>query len=414
MGVIVDLTGKRYGILTVKEMAPHTQGKAVKWKCLCDCGKTCIVTGNNLKSGHTKSCGCILSQSKRKEENLIGMINNDLTIVEKIPFVKGEHAKWLCRCVCGKEIALSKAEFLRRKSCGCKRSKKIQETKTLDLSGKRFGRLTAISMVSRNDTKRVMWKCLCDCGNTAVVSTGNLRNGHTQSCGCLQKANAYNARFKDYTGFRNGRLTALRMAPHKYGERVSWICKCDCGKETTVSSAKILKTQSCGCYAREKSIAILEKGRTTHGGTYERCYHVWSGMVDRCCHQYSEAYENYGGRGINICDEWLGENGYKNFREWAYQNGYDETAPRGEYTIDRIDVNGNYEPSNCRWISISEQQNNKRNTLLFEIDGEIKPLSEWCNLYSAKYGLVFKRIKSGWNIVRALTEPSRRKPKNMI
>ena len=95
-----------------------------------------------------------------------------------------------------------------------------------------------------------------------------------------------------------------------------------------------------------------------HGGINDRLYEVWGSMKKRCNNPNDKSYKNYGGRGIKVCKEW-NEN-YLSFKKWAYKNGYDENAPHGECTIDRINVNGNYEPNNCRWISNAEQQKNKR------------------------------------------------------
>lgn len=116
---------------------------------------------------------------------------------------------------------------------------------------------------------------------------------------------------------------------------------------------------------------------------------------------------DYGGRGISVCDEWL--NSYTAFRDWAYSNGYDENAPKGMCTLDRIDVNGNYEPSNCRWVNIKTQSNNRRRCRVYEIDGTTHSLGEWCELYKTNRELVYNRLKLGWDIKRALTEPVRRR-----
>ena len=106
----------------------------------------------------------------------------------------------------------------------------------------------------------------------------------------------------------------------------------------------------------------MVKRSTKHGFAHSRLYRIFAGMKDRCLNQNYKDYKYYGGRGIKICQEWLDD--FMNFHEWAYNNGYDENAPHGECTIDRIDVNGNYEPSNCRWVDMNIQANNRRKNLI--------------------------------------------------
>lgn len=118
-------------------------------------------------------------------------------------------------------------------------------------------------------------------------------------------------------------------------------------------------------------------------------------MKKRCYNLKYKRYNDYGGRGIKICNEWL--NDFKVFYDWAMQNGYKDNL-----TIDRIDVNGNYEPSNCRWANIKTQANNKRNNRIIEYKGEFHTMSEWANIYNINYKLLHSRLKKGWNIEKAL------------
>lgn len=162
----------------------------------------------------------------------------------------------------------------------------------------------------------------------------------------------------DLTGQKFGKLTVIKRSDVKAREAM-WLCKCDCGTEivTRGSSLRANLSNSCGCFRDE--YWQKQHNRLSHGGSRnERLYRVWRGMIDRCYYPSHNRYKIYGGRGITICTEWKED--YSSFREWALSNGYDSKAPRGKCTIDRIDVNGNYEPSNCRWVDMKFQANNKQ------------------------------------------------------
>ena len=139
-------------------------------------------------------------------------------------------------------------------------------------------------------------------------------------------------------------------------------------------------------------------GHYKHGGKGTKLYEVWYSMRRRCNKVNSNAYKYYGGRGIKVCKEW--NDNYSNFEKWARDNGYKEGL-----TIDRIDVNGNYDPSNCRWVSMKVQANNQRNTLKIEYRGVKKTLHEWASVLGIKAPTLYYRIyKLGWTIERAFSE----------
>lgn len=203
---------------------------------------------------------------------------------------------------------------------------------------------------------------------------------------------------KDITGKRFGRLVAIEPVGRDNRGYVLWRCKCDCGNEKLASLKSLGHgTSSCGCYAREKSAERCEK----HGMSRSRLYNVHRTMLGRCNNPNAHQYENYGGRGIKVCDEW---HDFKKFAEWALANGYRE-GKRGECTLDRIDPNGNYEPNNCRWVTMKTQERNRRNNNLVTYNGETHCISEWAEIVGLKCVTLRHRLKAGWSVEKALTAP---------
>ncbi len=171
---------------------------------------------------------------------------------------------------------------------------------------------------------------------------------------------------KDLTGQRFGRLTVLEFVPRK-GRHSYWLCRCDCGNEKVICGESLLKgtTTSCSCKQRE----IVRTRSVTHGLTDTRLYNSWCSMKARCYNHKNKEYNRYGGRGITICAEW--KNNFKTFYDWAMANGYSD-----DLSIDRIDVNGNYEPANCCWATDMEQAGNRRSNVYVEYQGELMCFAE--------------------------------------
>lgn len=196
------------------------------------------------------------------------------------------------------------------------------------------------------------------------------------------------------TGKIFGRLSVISLNGRSQHGNILWNCVCECGTKLVVGGSHLRNsnTMSCGCLRKE----VTAKQSTTHGKSKTPLYRVWRSMKDRCLNEHTSQYHDYGGRGIRICDEWFN---YKPFYIWSMANGY-----RKGLTIDRINNDGNYEPSNCRWVSRSIQNNNKRNCHLLTHNGKTLNLQQWANSIGISRGSLRDRLKR-MPIEKALTTP---------
>lgn len=203
------------------------------------------------------------------------------------------------------------------------------------------------------------------------------------------------SKFIDRTGQKLGRLTLIERVENNKFNQVQWKCRCDCGKEVIVKAYSLTtgQTKSCGCLKKEQNYINIAKVK--HNMTNTRLYNIWRNMKSRCLNPNNKRHKFYFDKGITVCDEW--KNDFMNFYNWAINNGY-----RDNLTIDRINNNGNYEPKNCRWATITEQNNNQSNNIRIKYNESEYTLSELSKIYNIKRATLYDRIKRGWTIDEAL------------
>lgn len=210
------------------------------------------------------------------------------------------------------------------------------------------------------------------------------------------------ANYIDLTGKRFNNLTVIERAESTKNGRTRWLCKCDCGNETVVSSAN-LKTgavKSCGCLRKKPA-------NKTHGLSKTPLYRMWRSMIYRCENPNHKAYKTYGGRGITVCEEW---HDFTAFKKWV-----DETKPNGNVTIDRINNNECYSPQNCRWADMATQANNRNSNLSISYNGETHNLMEWSDILNFDYKRVHNRMhKLGWSFEKSIMTPVDDRKRNKV
>jgi hypothetical protein len=206
----------------------------------------------------------------------------------------------------------------------------------------------------------------------------------------------------DLTGQTFSRLTVIELAGHNRRGKLLWRCTCSCdGREVVVATNDLRRgnSRSCGCLSRERSGNRVR----THGQSETRLYEAWCNIIRRTTNPKHESYPDYGGRGITICPEWR-----ESFEAFERDMG---PAYRDGLSIDRIDVNGHYEPGNVRWATHKEQARNTRANRLVTAWGQTRTLAEWAEVQGLNYQTLFNRLtRSGWPVEQALTVPPRGRP----
>lgn len=255
-------------------------------------------------------------------------------LVQGPQYRKNGSTYYTCKCLRCGKIYDVRSDHIGHSLC-CQECRSKDKIK--DLSGRRFGRLIALEYFGRSNG-RTLWRCLCDCGKESIVGYSALISGNTRSCGCLEKENLHSEEFK-----RSHRKSA---------------------------------SLSFNTNLREHPL-----------------YGLWSSMLTRCYNENSIHYKNYGGRGIRVCDRWLPEN-------MGFENFVNDMGPRIDksYTLDRIDNDGNYCPENCRWATIGQQSNNKRDSIIVFYDEKRIFLTDICRILKLNYCRVAHQLQKGFDI----------------
>lgn len=196
---------------------------------------------------------------------------------------------------------------------------------------------------------------------------------------------------EDLTGIRFGNLTVVGFAGQYKNGVSKWNCACDCGQSAVAGMGALKRgdTVSCGCHRR----SLLR----THGLSGVPEYQIWAAMIQRCGNPSNSAYHNYGGRGVVVCSEWR-----ESFARFLADMG---ERPGTEYSIDRIDVHGDYCPENCKWSTDREQSCNRTNNKLITAHGETLTQSQWARRLGVHDSIIYSRLKNGWDPERAVSEP---------
>lgn len=325
--------------------------------------------------------------------NIQGQKFGQLLVISQADIQDTNYFKWNCLCDCG-NTCIKEIRYLTRKGkpeikhCGCKPFKLKESSK--DLINAKFGRLT-ITSFNEKEKNSSYWNYICECGNSGKVRQDALLSTvrPTLSCGCLQKEKA--TKHAKYTKENNGGLSQQEIRKNNkianelkfniknkiFGELTVidtngvnnstkvWDCICNCGKRVKLSYTSLTRTskptKSCGHLQVQIS--------TTHGLTNSSEFKVWTGIKERCLNSNNPNYINYGGRGITICNRWL--NSFENFLNDM------GSKPDINSTIERVNVNGNYEPLNCIWLDSKYQNRNTTRTVLNEtIVKEIRELKD--------------------------------------
>lgn len=271
-----------------------------------------------------------------------------------------------------------------------------------NLTGWKFGRLEVVSFSCIRSGKTI-WRCRCECGKEIEKRADSLKAGEAMSCGCLRREKLLE--YEDLTDRKFGNLTVLKISKKRGNQgQIKWICLCDCGGMAITTRGSLLSghAKSCGCLHRKAAaMQAMKMGRAnkTHGCSKTREYQIWNHIHQRCNGTADEkSNQQYHKRGIRVCERW---SKFQNFLEDMGKK------PGPEYQIDRYpDINGNYEPGNCRWATTKEQQRNRRSNVPITYKGKTQCIAAWAEEYGLTTLQLWTRLrKMNWPVHEALTMP---------
>lgn len=324
--------------------------------------------------------------------------------------------RYLCKCLnCGTEFIANKFTITKFKNdlnfnCGCLTDPIHYFPIHI---GDRFGKLIIIREIDNympGSGKRLdLFRCKCDCGREVNLSSHWISRG-ADSCGYCEENIGKANNFVDLTGQTFGKLYVEHIGPKYYeadgSPRITYWCRCSCGNPEPILTKGIYLTTgdctSCGCN-HDISIKNLGISMNKHGLSNNRIYNTYKNMIDRCYNTDCKEYQYYGARGIKVCDEWIIKENYQgllNFYNWAINNGYDDNL-----TIDRINPNDNYKPSNCRWVPKYLQTNNQNTNTFIEFNGDNYTVAQWSRARGINAATIRNRIRNGKDPIESINTP---------
>ena len=254
------------------------------------------------------------------------------------------------------------------------------------------------------DYRQGYYLCKCECGNVKYIKDHSIITGRIRDCGCGEYMRTR------YIGKSFGYLQVINAYRERHSGKVNimLVCRCVCGKEKIYKSSDLINKNitSCGCKtSRKKSAHKKTSHKKEQDKNTLRIMRIYRGMFSRCYNEKDKDFKNYGARGVDICEEW--KSSKTAFQEWSLANGY-----ANNLTIDRIDNNKGYSPENCHWVTIKQQQRNKRNNVKYEVDGRLLTVPEIAEIINMNVRTLSSRLRSGMNIYNAICKPVRYRKKN--